>query len=181
MSFLDRFKPQPRWKHTDPAIRAAAVSEIPDDAEHRGTIEELAMGDESAAVRAAAIARVGDVAQIARLGKWERDPDLRRQVAERLVAIATAPAPTDADAALALEGLDDSKHFSTIAKSSPHDTIRTAALARVHDVKALGSVARHALDQQTALEAVGRIADPAELLNVALKTDHKEAAILALE
>jgi hypothetical protein len=181
MSFLDRFKPQPRWKHTDPAIRAAAVSEIPDDAEHRGTIEELAMGDESAAVRAAAIARVGDVALMARLAKWERDPDLRRQVAERLVAIATAPAATDADSALALEGLDDSKHFSTIAKSSPHDTIRTAALARVNDVKALGSVARHALDQQTALEAVGRIADPAELLNVALKTDHKEAAILALE
>ena len=25
MSFLDRFKPQPRWKHADPAVRAAAV------------------------------------------------------------------------------------------------------------------------------------------------------------
>jgi hypothetical protein len=181
MSFLDRFKPQPRWKHADPAIRAAAVSEIPDDAEHRGTIEELAMGDESTAVRAAAIARVADVALLARLSKWERDPDLRRQVVDRLVAIATAPAATDADAALALEGLDEAKHFATVAKASPHETIRTAALGRVHDVKALGSVARHALDPQTALEAVGRIADPAELLNVALKTDHKEAALLALE
>jgi hypothetical protein len=181
MSFLDRFKPQPRWKHADPAIRVAAVSEIPDDAEHRGTIEELAMGDESTAVRAAAIARVADVALLARLSKWERDPDLRRQVVDRLVAIATAPAATDADAALALEGLDEAKHFATVAKASPHETIRTAALGRVHDVKALGSVARHALDPQTALEAVGRIAEPAELLNVALKTDHKEAALLALE
>ena len=181
MSFLDRFKPQPRWKHTDPAIRAAAVPEIPDDPEHRGAIEELAMGDEDARVRAAAIARVADVTLLARLARWERDPDLRRQVTDRLVAVATAPAETDGDAALALDGLDEPRHFATIAKSSPHDTIRTAALARVHDVKGLGSIARHAADPQTALEAVARIADPAELLSVALKTDHKDAALAALE
>ncbi|MFL6280050.1 MAG: hypothetical protein ACJ731_08070, partial [Vicinamibacterales bacterium] len=107
MSFLDRFKPQPRWKHTDPAIRAAAVAEIPDDAEHRGAIEELAMGDENASVRSAAIARVADTALLARLAKWERDPDLRRQVTDRLVAIATAPSDSDGDAAVALEGLED--------------------------------------------------------------------------
>jgi hypothetical protein len=181
MSFLDRFKPQPRWKHTDPAIRAAAVAEIPDDAEHRGVIEELAMGDENASVRSAAIARVADTALLARLAKWERDPDLRRQVTDRLVAIATAPSDSDGDAALALEGLEDPKHFSTIAKSSPHETIRTAALTRVHEPKALGSIARHAEDPQTALDAAARIADPAELQNVALKSDHKDAALSALE
>ena len=38
MSFLDRFKPQPRWKHADAAVRAAAAVEIPDDAEHEATI-----------------------------------------------------------------------------------------------------------------------------------------------
>ena len=59
--------------------------------------------------------------------------------------------------------------------------MRTAALGRVHDVKALGSVARHAADGQTALEAVGRIADVAELVNVALKTEHKDAGVAALE
>src|SRR3954468_20733150 len=80
MSFLDRFKPQPRWKHLDPAIRAAAVAEIPDDPAHRGAIEELARGDENASVRSAAIARVADTALLVRLAKWERDPDLRRQV-----------------------------------------------------------------------------------------------------
>ncbi len=181
MSFLDRFKPQPRWKHADPAIRAAAVSEIPDDSENRGAIEELAMGDEDVRVRGAAIARVTDVALLARLSRWERDPDLRRRVEERLVAVATAPADTDADAALALTGLDDPKQFATIAKSSPHDTVRAAALGRVHDVKALGSVARHATDPQTALDAVARLGDPSELLNIAVKTDHKDAGIAALE
>src|SRR5215208_5320735 len=175
MSFLDRFKPQPRWKHADPSVRAAAVPEIPADAEHRGVIEELATGDESAHVRAAAIARIEDVALLARLARSERDEDLRRGIADRLVAVALAPAPNDADAALALDGLDDPRQFSTIAKSSPDEKIRTAALGRIHDVKALGSVARHAAEGQTALEAVGRLADPVELLNIALKTDHKDA------
>jgi hypothetical protein len=181
MSFLDRFKPQPRWKHADPAIRAAAIGEIPDDPEHRGTIEELAAADEDARVRAAAVGRVRDAAVLARLARSERDPDLRRSIADQLVAIATAPSDTDADAALALDGLDDSRQFSTIAKSSPHDTIRAAALGRVHDVKSLSSVARHASDPQTALDAVARIADPAELLNIALKTDHKDAGVAALD
>ena len=181
MSFLDRFKPQPRWKHTDPAVRAAAVAEIPEDPEHRGTIEELAASDEDVRVRTAAVARVVDVAVLARLARSERETELRRHIADQLVAIATAPSDTDADASLALDGLDDPKQFSTIAKSSPHDTIRAAALGRVHDVKSLGSVARHATDPQTALDAVGRIADRAELLNIALKTDHKDAGIAALD
>ena len=181
MSFLDRFKPQPRWKHADPAIRAAAVSEIPADSEHDAVLEDLATNDEDARVRAAAIARVNDVALLTRLARSERDDNVRRQITDGLVAIAIAPAPDDADAALALEGLGDPKQFSTIAKSSPYETVRAAALGRIHDARALGSVARHAADGQTALEAVGRIGDPAELLNVALKTDHKDAGIAALE
>jgi len=181
MSFLDRFKPQPRWKHTDPAIRAAAVPEIPDDPEHWSAIHELATADDDVRVRTAALARVTDVTLLTRLARSEPDADLRRQVADRLVAIATTFADTDADAALALDGLSDPKQFSTIAKSSPHDTVRAAALGRVHDPKALSSIARHAADPQTALEAVARVGDQAELLNIALKTDHKDAGLAALE
>src|SRR6185436_508122 len=181
MSFLDRFKPQPRWKHADAAIRAAAVTEIPDDPDHRIVIEELAGSDPDPRVRHAAVDRVGDVAQLTRLARSEQDPELRRRLADRLVEIAIAPAPTDADAALALDGLDDPRHFSTIAKSSPHDTVRAASLGRVHDSKALSSIARHAIDPQTALDAVGRISEPAELLNVAMKTEHKDAGVAAVD
>ncbi len=181
MSFLDRFKPQPKWKHPDAAIRAAAVAEVPDDVDHRLVIEELAASDPDARVRTAAVDRVGDAALLARLARSEQDAELRRRLGDRLVEIAISAAPTDADAALALDGLDDPRQFSTIAKSSPHDTVRAAALGRVHDPKALSSVARHAMDPQTALDAVARLSDPAELLNVALKTEHKEAGVAALE
>ena len=180
MSFLDRFKPQPRWKHADPAVRAAAVPEIPDDDEHRTVIVELA-ADEDVRVRRAAVSRLTAASELLPLARSERDDELRREVTERLVAIATTASDSDGEAALALEGLDDQRQLAAVAKASPHDTVRTAALGRVHDVKALGSVARHAAHGPTALEAVARIADRQELIKVALKTDHKDAGIAALE
>lgn len=180
MSFLDRFKPQPRWKNADPAIRAEAVHEVPQDEEHRPDLAELA-SDADLRVRRAAVARLWAVEDLVRIARTEPDADLRREITDRLVDVAVAPADTDADAALALDGIEDQKQCSTVAKSSPHDNVRAAALARVHDVKTLGSVARNAADPQTALDAVARIADPAELLNVATRTDHKDAGLAALE
>ena len=180
MSFLDRFL-TPKWKHADPAIRAAAVPDIPDDAEHIGVLRELARDDSDVRVRRAAGARLTNIEDVVQLARGERDQELRHEYVERLIGIATAPAPTDASAALALEGIDDQKHFGTIAKSSPHDTVRAAALGRIHDPKLLSSVARHATDPQTSADAVARLSDPLELLNVALKTDHKDAGVSALE
>jgi hypothetical protein len=181
MSFLDRLRPNPKWKHADPVVRAAAVAEIPDDAEHRPILAELAGTDDDVRVRRAAAGRVESVAELVALARRERDDELRREIAERLVSIATTPGEADGDAALALDGLVESKQLAAVAKASPYDTVRTAALGRIADAKALGSVARHAADAQTALEAVGRISDYGELLNVALKTEHKDAGVAALE
>src|SRR5204862_7918564 len=123
---------------------ATAVAEIPDEGEHRTVIAELAASDPDVRVRTSAVDRIVDVSALARLARTEQDPELRRRLADRLVEIAIAPAATDADAALALDGLDDPRQFSTIAKSSPHETVRAAALGRIHDPKALSSIARHA-------------------------------------
>jgi hypothetical protein len=181
MSFLDRFKLQPKWKNADPNLRVAGVAEMPDDDEHLVVLRELARDDADARVRRAAGGRLSRVEDLVQLARSERDEELRRTYVERLVGIATAAAPTDAEAALALEGLDDQKHFATISKSSPHETVRAAALGRIHDAKLLSSVARHATDPLTASDAAARVADAAELLNIALKTDHKDAGIAALE
>jgi hypothetical protein len=181
MSFLDRFKPQPKWKNPDPLIRAAGVSEIPDDELRTATLLELAAGDEDLRVRRAAASRLSGATSLLQLVRRERDEELKRELADRLVEVAIAPAATDGDAALALEGLEDQKQLATVARSSPHDTVRAAALGRVHDVKALGSVARHAVDPQTALDATARVSDIAELFSIAVKTDHKDAGIAALD
>jgi hypothetical protein len=181
MSFLDRFKPQPRWKHADPAIRAAAVADVPDDDVHVAVLRELASSDDDVRVRRSAAGRLETADDLVLLARAETDEELRRDLQERLVTIANTPADSDAEAAVALAGLTDQKHFAAVARTSPHDNVRTAALGQIHDVKTLGSVARGAAHPETALEAVGRIADPTELVNVATKTEHKDAGIAALE
>jgi hypothetical protein len=181
MSFLDRFKTLPKYRNPDPAVRLAGIAELPDDAESWGVIAELAASDEDLRVRRAAVQRIGAVGYLARLARTERDDSLRRELADKLIAIANAPAENDGDAAAALDGLNDQKHFGSVAKSSPHDTVRTAALGRITDGKVLGSVARHAGSGQVALDAVAKLADPGELLAVATNTDHKDAGIAALD
>jgi len=181
MSFLDRFKTQPKYRNPDPTIRLAGLAELPDDAESWGVIAELAASDEDVRVRRAAVGRIGAAGYLARLARTERDDALKRELCERLVAIANAPAADDSDAATALDGLNDPKHLGTVAKSSPHAGVRTAALSRIQDPKVLASVARHAEDPKIAFDAVARVPDPAELLAVATRTDHKDAGLSALE
>ena len=115
MSFLDRFRLQPKWKHPDPAVRAAAVADLADDPEHHGILAELAGTDDDVRVRRAASARMSAVEDLVALVRAERDEDLRTELTERLLSIASAPADSDGDAALALEGLQDQKHLAVVA------------------------------------------------------------------
>jgi uncharacterized protein DUF349 len=181
MSFLDRLRHQPKWKHADPLIRASAVADLPDDPEHQQIIAELAGSDPDSRVRKAAVARVSSVAELVALASQETDDEIKSELSERLVAIACSQADEDGDAALALDGVSDQKQLATIAKSSPHETVRTAALGRIHDQKVLSNVARQASDAQAALEAATRVVDIAELTTIAIKAEHKDAGISALE
>jgi hypothetical protein len=51
MGILDKLKPQPRWKHSDPAIRLSAIPELGDPIE----LATLAEHDPDAKVRRAAV------------------------------------------------------------------------------------------------------------------------------
>jgi hypothetical protein len=183
MSFLDRFKIQPRYKSTDPEIRLAAVREFGDGPvtdEDRAAIVALAREDADARVRRAAAGRIEDVEVLAAIAAADADEGIRNELLERLGGIATGS--TAADAALgALGALQDQKQIGTVAKSSPVESVRLEAVSRLSDVKALSSVARHATDARVAALAVEKVQDPTELLNIAAKTDHKDAGIAALE
>jgi hypothetical protein len=179
MSFLDRFKPQPKHKSPDPDVRLAAVQELGTDPEDLATLAVLAREDTDARVRRAAAARVDNVSVLGAVALSDPDEGIRAEAAERLTAIASGER---ADAArLALGALRDQKYLAVVVRQSPLDAIRAEALGRLTDVKALSSAARHAADPRSAMIAVERIQDAAELLNVALKTEHKDAGISALE
>ena len=181
MGILEKLRPQPRWKHADPAVRAAAVFELSgDDTE---ALVALAREDADPRVRRAAAARVDAVGVLADIARTDPDEDVR---AEALRGLAGIAAEAD-DVARAVEAvhelvaLNRSREIVIVARNSASAEVRAAIVDLLSDPKALGSVSRHAQDTRTRLAALARLTDVEEVLNVALKSDHTDAAVAALE
>jgi hypothetical protein len=186
VSLLDRFKPQPRWKHADPAVRVSAIQALEAGAEDTAEVlASLATEDPDVRVRRTAVARLADPAALGRAARDDADEAVRQKAVERLLALAQDGVANGHDgfarAEAALAALNEPRHLAIVAKGEADDRLRRRALERLTDPRALGSVARHAKDAGIAALAVEHIHDPGELLNVAMKTDHKQAGVLAVE
>jgi hypothetical protein len=184
MGILDKLKPQPRWKHADPAVRLEAIRELDDPIE----LAVLAESDPDARVRRAAVTVLTDTATLGRVASGDAETDLRDRAAERLATLACRQSASDAadpaaaqSALEAVRALTDSRRLSTVAKSDAIEDVRADALARITDERALGSIARHARHESTARAALARVTSPDELLDVTLHADHKDVALLAFD
>ncbi len=133
MGILDKLKPQPRWKHADPAVRLEAIREMDDPVE----LAALAETDPDVKVRRAAVAVVEDPDCLGRIAGSDADADARDRASERLVTLACRPLGSDsldADATLALwavNAIADPRRLSTVAKSDAVDAVRNKALSRI--------------------------------------------------
>jgi hypothetical protein len=177
MGILDKLKPQPRWKHADPAVRLEAVRDLEDQAE----LAVLAELDPDARVRRSAAARIADPAVLGRIAGTDAEAEVRDRAADRLLALATVAGLDEAGALGAVEALTDARRLSVIAKSEAPDAVRGAALARVTDQRALSSIARHAKHESTAAAAMAQLTDAADLVDVAQNGEHRDVALAALE
>jgi hypothetical protein len=177
MGILDKLRPQPRWKHADPAVRLDAISHIDDPL----ILADIAGTDEDPRVRRKALDRIEDVDVIAGLAARDADAGVREAAIEALVEIANNGAADAAIAARAVAGITDERKLAQIARTSPHGQARQDALARVGDAKALASIARNAADEATAHAAAGRVNDVQALLDIALNSGHKDVAMAAFE
>jgi hypothetical protein len=181
MGLLEKLRPQPRWKHGDPTVRAAAVYELgPEDVE---ALRALAREDADARVRRAAVSRLDDPAVLGEVGRTDPDEDVRAEAIRVLAGVVMeAASASDAQPVLhQLMELGRVKEVSTAAKSAAHVDVRGAAVDALQDQKSLGSVSRHANDSATRLRALERLTDPEEIGAVALKSEHTDAAVAALE
>ena len=181
MGILEKLRPQPRWKHADPAVRAAAVYDLgPDEAD---ALRALAREDADPRVRRAAVNRLDDLTVLAEVARTDPDEDVRGEAIRGLAGLA---AEAD-DVVRALESvrhlvsLGRTREVVVVARENRDLAIRAAVVDLIDEPKALGSISRHAADAQTRLRALARLADPAEILNVALKSEHTDSAVAALE
>jgi len=86
MGILEKLRPQPRWKHADPGVRAAAVYELgPEEGE---ALRLLAREDTEARVRRAAVTRLSDVAVLGDIGRTDPDEDVRAEAIRGLAGLA---------------------------------------------------------------------------------------------
>ena len=181
MGIIDKLKGTPKWKNADPAIRLEGLREADDPLAFADVLET----DTDAKIRRIAAARVDDPAVLIRAASGDADADVRDKASERLIALANDAGTPEATSLAAAEGVTDSRRLSTIAKTSPHAAVRASALARITEIRALGSIARHAKDDGTARAAFDRVSAMTdsrdELLNIALKSDHKDLALAAFD
>ncbi|HEY1302122.1 MAG TPA: DUF349 domain-containing protein [Vicinamibacterales bacterium] len=181
MGILEKLRPQPRWKHADPGVRAAAVYELgPEEGE---ALRQLAREDAEARVRRAAVTRLDDIAELGDIAKTDPDEEVRAEAVRGLAGMAaeTSDAARAADAVRQLVALGRNKEVVVVARENGSAGVRAAVIDLIDDVKSLGSVSRHAPDGVTRLHALSRLHDADEILNVALKSDHTDVAVSALE
>ncbi len=173
---------RPRWRHPDPAVRAAAVRDM--GSEERDRLGAIAGADPDPHVRRVAIKKLEDPALLERVAQGEADPALRDLAVERAAEVRVKIAASGdslAECTAALEGLTDPRTLATVAAKATHESVRAGALARVSGDRLLRDVVTGADDPVIRGAALDRIADPAMLRSIALADCPPELALRALE
>ena len=181
MGILEKLRPQPRWKHADPAVRAAAVYEL--GPEEGDALRTLAREDAEARVRRAAVTRLDDASLLGDIARTDPDEEVRADAIRVLAGLAAEASTVDGalDAVRQLLALGRGKEVVVVARENPTAAVRIAVIDLVEDARSLSAVSRHARDSQTRLHALSRLSDAEEIANVALKSEHTDAAVAALE
>jgi hypothetical protein len=181
MGILEKLRPLPRWKHADPAVRAAAVYELgPDESE---ALLALAREDADGRVRRAAVSRLSDAAVLGEVARTDPDEDVRADAVRNLAGIGaeTSEVAQAVEVGRALIALGRTREAVLIVRENGEPGIRRAIVDLLEDQRALGSASRHAVDGDTRLRALARTTDAQELTNVAIKAEHTDVAVAALE
>ena len=184
MTLLDRFRTQSRDKHSDPAVRLAFVEELP--LEERATIAAVAREDEDPRVRRAAVAKLMAPDDLASVARDDADESVRAQALTMLreIALEAFEGIGETESLSAVDVMSDARSLAQVAKTSVNERVAVRALARLDDPRLLGSIARHAVIgavRLSAADAVRARGDRSELLAMALNSDFKDTAVVAVE
>ena len=178
MGILDKLRPQPEWRHTDPAVRVAAVEQLAEE-EAGEVLNAIAQDDTDARVRLAAVERLTDLPTLITIAHDDANDEVRRAASAVLRDVAC---DTDDESVgrSALDGVAEPRDLVEIAKTAALEPVGLAAVARLAEPKGLAQVTRRGCHAAVRLEAFRRIDDPAEMTSIALKSEHRDVAMAAL-
>ena len=177
MALLDRFRPaKDPLLSDDPAVRAEAVRTLPASETER--LAGLFRSDPDLVVRRAALKKIDELAVLAEALR-DSEASVQEEAREMLLRFAIEGLDS-ARAAQAGALLTEPRHLVAMARTARVAEVREAALARLTDERSVAVVAKTAEDAKLRLAALQRV-DIAARADVALKSDHKDVAVAALE
>lgn len=152
---------KPRWQHRDAEVRAQAVATL-DPRQDQETLSKLAQDDDSAKVRAAAVSALLDLHLLDRLIESDADTGVRDAASERFVALlaGTVEGAPAVDTRLRLiQHTGNARVLLHVARHSPDEDCRKAALAAIDEPDALYRLALEGADAALRLAAAERLRD----------------------
>ena len=177
MKLLEKLRSPPEWQNEDPSIRAAAVRDLADEAQD--LLIDIAQHDDAPAVRRGAVRRLKSIDVLVSITRSDTDEAVRAEASGMVRHLVIEAEEADA-AERGLAVLSD-RDLVVAARAAHLESVSRAALSRLTDEHAVGSVARRADRVEVAKEALDRLEDPVELQSVLVKAEEKEIALLAFE
>ena len=181
MGILDKLRPQSKTTHPDPNIRIEAVHET--DAGDLASLSGFAKDDADARVRRAAVARITDAAVLADIARNESEASVRDHAVGAVggAGLEARRRPSHRRPCLRWPRWAASASWPRWPRRRALKRCAGRPIAAVRDQKSLGSIARHAAEGSARLLAVERLTDAAEIEGVALRGEHADAAVAAVD
>ncbi|MCU1281895.1 MAG: putative CheA signal transduction histidine kinase [bacterium] len=180
MGFSDLFKP--KWKHSNPEVRADAVRSLGDD--EAALLANIARSDADARVRRIAVKRIVDADVLSDVAAHDPDESLRKAAIEKAEEVLVSAANAgDAHALDALGKLNHPRLLGLVALKSGDAAVRSRAVAMIvqaGDDKALADVVKKSTDVALRRTIVDRARDVGLLRDVAISDGNKEVALAAV-
>ena len=180
MGFTDLFKP--KWKHSNPEVRAEAVRALGDD--EAALLATIARNDSDARVRRLAVKRIADADVLSDVAAHDPDDSLRQVAIEKAEELLSAAAVGGDERALdMLAKLGQPRLLVPVAIKGAEPDVRTRAvrlLVQAHDDKALAEVVKKSHDVALRKHIVEALSDVAALREVAISDGSKEVALAAV-
>lgn len=172
---------KPRWQHRDPAVRVQALTEL-DPTRDANILGQLARDDGNADVRRRAIAELRDLALLDTLIHNDADSGVREAASQRMMALLAGTvdgAPPAATRLHLISRTDNARVLEHVARHSPDQDSRQAALAAIQEPAVLFELALSGKDETLRLAAAERLHDNALLRQLGREGRDKRVLRLA--
>jgi len=176
---------RPKYRHSDPAVRAEAVRELDqDDAE---VLHSIARDDGDSAVRCAAIERIADPEALVDISASEQDARARDLARERAAQLWLTQALASADGDYThgviekLAEIGQQRALAELAQRAVSADTRREAVGQLTEPKVLAELARSDAEAELRLAAIDRLDDDDALRSIAVQEQNKQVGFAAVD